>query len=97
MKTKIATFLKKKSSDRLRNCNPGCPTGNVSNCNCTYFGGGQFIFDTEDGLIANWTGASKIAAVVFDNSQLFAWFGDCRDLLSSWRYGSSHELARKML
>ena len=50
------------------NCNPGCPTGNVSNGNGTYFGGGQFIFDTEDGLVANWTGASNIAAVAFDNS-----------------------------
>src|SRR6202142_2866113 len=50
------------------NCSPGCPTGNVSNGNGTYFGGGQFIFDTEDGLIANWTGASNIATVAFDNS-----------------------------
>ena len=50
------------------NCNPGCPTGNVSNGNGTYFGGGQFIFDTEDGLVANWTGPSNIAAVAFDNS-----------------------------
>jgi uncharacterized protein (TIGR03118 family) len=50
------------------NCNPGCPTGNVSNANGTYFGGGQFIFDTEDGLIANWTGASSTATVAFDNS-----------------------------
>jgi uncharacterized protein (TIGR03118 family) len=50
------------------NCTPGCPTGNVSNGNGTYFGGGQFIFDTEDGLIANWTGASSTAAVAFDNS-----------------------------
>src|ERR1700680_4576270 len=50
------------------NCSPGCPTGNVSNGNGTYFGGGQFIFDTEDGLIANWTGASNTAAVGFDNS-----------------------------
>jgi uncharacterized protein (TIGR03118 family) len=50
------------------NCSPGCPTGNVSNGNGTYFGGGQFIFDTEDGLIANWTGASSTAAVAFDNS-----------------------------
>src|SRR5882672_5848658 len=50
------------------NCSPGCPTGNVSNGNGTYFGGGQFIFDTEDGLIANWTGASNTAAVAFDNS-----------------------------
>ena len=50
------------------NCNPGCPTGNVSNGNGTYFSGGQFIFDTEDGLIANWTGASNTASVAFDNS-----------------------------
>ena len=50
------------------NCNPGCPTGNVANPNGTYFGGGQFIFDTEDGLITTWTGSSNTAAVAFDNS-----------------------------
>src|SRR6266481_9721424 len=50
------------------NCSPGCPTGNVSNGNATFFSGGQFIFDTEDGLIANWTGASNTAAMAFDNS-----------------------------
>jgi uncharacterized protein (TIGR03118 family) len=50
------------------NCNPGCPTGNVSNGNGNSFGGGQFIFDTEDGLIAIWTGASNTATVAFDNS-----------------------------
>jgi uncharacterized protein (TIGR03118 family) len=50
------------------NCSPGCPTGNVSNGNGAYFNGGQFIFDTEDGLIATWTGASNTAAVAFDNS-----------------------------
>ena len=50
------------------NCSPGCPTGNVSNGNGSYFGGGQFIFDTEDGLIANWTGTSNTATVAFDNS-----------------------------
>jgi uncharacterized protein (TIGR03118 family) len=50
------------------NCSPGCPTGNVSNGNGAYFNGGQFIFDTEDGLIASWTGASNTAAVAFDNS-----------------------------
>src|SRR5258708_22083331 len=50
------------------NCNPGCPTGNVSNANGTYFGGGAFIFDTEDGLIASWTGASSTAAVPFAHS-----------------------------
>src|SRR6202162_1313388 len=50
------------------NCSPGCTTGNVSNGNGTYFSGGQFIFDTEDGIIANWTGASNTATVAFDNS-----------------------------
>src|SRR5882724_6309782 len=50
------------------NCSPGCPTGNVSNGNGTSFGGGQFIFATEDGIVANWTGASNTAAVAFDNS-----------------------------
>ena len=50
------------------NCSPGCPTGAVSNANGAYFNGGQFIFDTEDGLIVNWTGASNTAAVAFDNS-----------------------------
>jgi uncharacterized protein (TIGR03118 family) len=50
------------------NCSPGCPTGNVSNGNGAYFGGGKFIFDTEDGIVANWTGASNTATVAFDNS-----------------------------
>jgi uncharacterized protein (TIGR03118 family) len=50
------------------NCSPGCPTGTVSNGNGIYFGGGQFIFDTEDGLVTNWTGASNTATVAFDNS-----------------------------
>ena len=50
------------------NCTPGCPTGNVSNGNGIYFSGGQFIFDTEDGLVASWTGTSNAATVVFDNS-----------------------------
>jgi uncharacterized protein (TIGR03118 family) len=50
------------------NCNPGCPTGTVSNGNGTYFGGGQFLFDTEDGLITSWTGASNTASIVVDNS-----------------------------
>jgi uncharacterized protein (TIGR03118 family) len=49
------------------NCSTGCPTGTVSNGNGTYFGGGSFIFDTEDGIIANWKGASS-AIVAFDNS-----------------------------
>ncbi len=50
------------------NCSPGCPTGNVSNANGSNFGGGQFIFDTEDGIVASWTGASNTASVVVDNS-----------------------------
>src|ERR1700675_3633221 len=50
------------------NCSPGCPTGNVSNGNGSSFGGGQFIFDTEDGIVASWTGASSTATVAFDNS-----------------------------
>ena len=47
-------------------CNPGCPTGTVAN-NSIYFNGGAFIFDTEDGIIANWTGANN-AVVAVDNS-----------------------------
>jgi uncharacterized protein (TIGR03118 family) len=50
------------------NCSPGCPTGVVANNTSSYFAGGQFIFDTEDGLIANWTGTSNNATVAFDNS-----------------------------
>src|SRR5208283_1964783 len=48
-------------------CSPGCPTGTVANPVSGYFGNGSFIFDTEDGIIANWTGQAK-AAVVVDNS-----------------------------
>src|SRR5438270_1377281 len=50
------------------NCSPGCPTGTVSNGNSANFKGGLLIFDTEDGLIASWTGASNTADVAFDNS-----------------------------
>jgi uncharacterized protein (TIGR03118 family) len=49
------------------NCTPGCPTGNVANAGGG-FGGGQFIFDTEDGLVVIWTGASSAATIAFDNS-----------------------------
>src|ERR1700681_4303538 len=49
------------------NCSPGCPTGTVSNGNGGSFGGGLFIFDTEDGIVAKWTGANS-AVVAFDNS-----------------------------
>jgi uncharacterized protein (TIGR03118 family) len=50
------------------NCNPGCPTGTVGNANVSNFGGGQFIFDTEDGLVAYWNGSSNTALVGKDNS-----------------------------
>jgi uncharacterized protein (TIGR03118 family) len=50
------------------NCSPGCPTGNVSNENDADFKGGQFIFDTEDGLIVYWNGSSNTAIVGKDNS-----------------------------
>jgi uncharacterized protein (TIGR03118 family) len=47
-------------------CSPGCPTGTVGN-STGQFAGGLFIFDTEDGIIANWTGANN-AVVAVDNS-----------------------------
>ncbi len=47
-------------------CSPGCPTGIVANAT-TDFSAAAFIFDTEDGIIANWTGASS-ALNVLDNS-----------------------------
>jgi uncharacterized protein (TIGR03118 family) len=50
------------------NCTPGCPTGNVYNGNSSGYGGGIFLFDTEDGLIASWNGTSNTATVAFDNS-----------------------------
>jgi uncharacterized protein (TIGR03118 family) len=50
------------------NCSPGCPTGTVANANGTYFSGGSFIFDTEDGLIVYWNGASNTGIVGKDNS-----------------------------
>lgn len=48
-------------------CNPACPTGTVANNITGYFGNGAFLFDTEDGLIANWTGQGN-AFTVIDNS-----------------------------
>ncbi|HEY6765178.1 MAG TPA: TIGR03118 family protein [Candidatus Sulfotelmatobacter sp.] len=50
------------------NCSPGCPTGTVANASGSYFSGGSFIFDTEDGLIAYWNGSSNTAIVGKDNS-----------------------------
>ena len=48
-------------------CNPGCPTGTVANTLNGYFGNGAFLFDTEDGLITNWTGQGNATTMV-DNS-----------------------------
>lgn len=48
-------------------CPQGCPTGTVANSLTGYFGNGAFLFDTEDGLIANWTGQGNAFTVV-DNS-----------------------------
>ena len=51
------------------NCSPGCPTGTVANGTSSYFSGGAFIFDTEDGLIINWQSSDNTqATVAFDNS-----------------------------
>ncbi|MGA9308299.1 MAG: TIGR03118 family protein [Candidatus Sulfotelmatobacter sp.] len=50
------------------NCSPGCPTGTVANASGSYFGGGQFIFDSEDGLIISWNGGT-LATIAFDNSK----------------------------
>ena len=50
------------------NCSPGCPTGTVYNANGSAFGGGLFLFDTEDGLITSWDGTSNASTVAFDNS-----------------------------
>lgn len=50
------------------NCSPGCPTGTVYNGNSSAFGGGIFLFDTEDGLITSWNGTSNASTVAFDNS-----------------------------
>jgi uncharacterized protein (TIGR03118 family) len=47
-------------------CSPGCPTGTVAN-NSAYFSGGSFIFDSEDGILASWTGGTSALKVV-DNS-----------------------------
>jgi uncharacterized protein (TIGR03118 family) len=54
-------------SARVNPCNPGCPTGTVANAQNGIFGNGAFLFDTEDGILANWTGQGN-AFVVVDNS-----------------------------
>jgi len=48
-------------------CPQGCPTGTVANSQAGVFGNGAFLFDTEDGIIANWTGQGNAFTVV-DNS-----------------------------
>jgi uncharacterized protein (TIGR03118 family) len=47
-------------------CSPGCPTGNVANTTAD-FGGSNFIFDTEDGIVTSWVDGTN-ATVAFDNS-----------------------------
>jgi hypothetical protein len=44
----------------------GKPTGIVANTTGK-FGGGSFLFDPEDGIIASWTGSNSAVTVV-DNS-----------------------------
>ena len=56
------------SSNPNGNCSPGCPTGTVANGSGSYFSGGSFIFDTEDGLVVYWNGSSNTAIVGKDNS-----------------------------
>ena len=48
-------------------CSPGCPTGTVASTTSGYFNNGAFLFDTEDGIIANWLGQGD-AQVAVDNS-----------------------------
>src|SRR5579863_1305540 len=66
-KNSLVVTIPGAASNPNGNCTPGCPTGTVANTNGSYFSGGSFIFDTEDGLIANWTGATS-AVIAFDNS-----------------------------
>ena len=65
--TTLVVIIPGASKNPNGNCKPGCPTGNVANSGGG-FGGGQFIFDTEDGLVVIWTGASNIGTIAFDNS-----------------------------
>jgi len=51
-------------------CSPGCPTGVVVNTTAE-FGGSNFIFGTEDGIVASWTDGTN-ATVAFDNSAALA-------------------------
>jgi uncharacterized protein (TIGR03118 family) len=66
--TQLVVTIPGAASNPNGNCNPGCPTGIVNNGNGSAFGGGIFLFDTEDGLITSWNGTSNSATVAFDNS-----------------------------
>ncbi len=48
-------------------CNPGCPTGIVANSSGADFGGAQFLFDTEDGILVAWS-QGTVGITVVDNS-----------------------------
>ena len=48
-------------------CNPGCPTGTVANSSGADFGGAQFLFDTEDGILVAWS-QGTVGITVVDNS-----------------------------
>lgn len=48
-------------------CPQGCPTGTVANEQAGLFGNASFLFDTEDGILAAWTGQNNAFTVV-DNS-----------------------------
>ena len=48
-------------------CAVGCPTGIVASTFGADFGGAQFIFDTEDGILASWSQGTTATKVV-DNS-----------------------------
>src|ERR1700689_239700 len=51
------------SSNPNGNCSPGCPTGTVANATGSYFSGGSFIFDPEDGLVVYWNGFNNTPSI----------------------------------
>lgn len=48
-------------------CSVGCPTGIVASSFSTDFGGAQFLFDTEDGILVSWS-QGVAGTTVVDNS-----------------------------
>ena len=48
-------------------CSVGCPTGIVASSFGADFGGAQFIFDTEDGILVSWS-QGVVGTTVVDNS-----------------------------